>query len=99
MTRTHRRSYGTGSIIKRNGVYFGKWRTGARQVMRKLGPVRAPSSRDGLTRKMAEAKLRKLMAEVIDPPASERVTVEDAGQRLIARRQRPTAISPTWTYI
>jgi integrase len=79
-----RRPHGSGSIITRNGVYYGKWRVGHRQVLRKLGPVRAPASRDGLTRTMAEAKLRQLMADVVEPPTVERVTVEDAGRRHLA---------------
>ena len=78
--RSARRSYGSGSIIARSGVYYGKWRIGQRQMMRKLGAVRSPGTRDGLTRMMAEAKLRQLMAEVATPPVAERVTVEEAGR-------------------
>ena len=54
-----------------------------RTVTRKLGPIRTPGSRDGLTRKMAEARLRKLMSEVTVMPLYERMTVEEAGERLI----------------
>lgn len=43
--RSNRRSYGTGSIILRGGAYYGKWRVGERQVMRKLGTARRPGSR------------------------------------------------------
>lgn len=50
---------------------------------RKLGPIRTPGGRDGLTRKMAEARLRKLMSEVTVAPVYERMTVEEAGERLI----------------
>ena len=81
--RSDRRAYGSGSIITRSGAYYGKWRAGQRQVLRKLGPVRQPGTRKGLTRTMAEAKLRQLMAEVATPIA-ERVTVEDAGRRHLA---------------
>jgi integrase len=79
--RTARRPRGSGSIIVKAGAYYGKWRVGDRQVLRKLGPVRRPSGRDGLTQTMAEARLRELMAEVIPPPVGERVTVEEAGRR------------------
>lgn len=79
-----KRKYGTGGIIEKHGVYFGKWRVGTRQVMRKLGPVRAVGSAEGLTRTQAEAKLRKLMEAVGQPAVAERVTVQDAGVRLIA---------------
>ena len=59
-----RRSYGSGSIIERNGIYFGKWRTAdGRQVMRKIGPVRTPHEPDGLTKTQAEARLRDLIRE------------------------------------
>lgn len=40
INRNARRAYGTGSVIIRSGNYFGKWRVGDRQIMRKLGPVR-----------------------------------------------------------
>jgi len=79
--RTDRRPRGSGSIIVKAGAYYGKWRVGERQVLRKLGPIRPPGSRDGLTRTMAEAKLRQLMAEVTAPPVAGRVTVEEAGGR------------------
>jgi len=82
---TAKRRYGTGAIIEKNGVYHGKWRTGGKQVMRRLGPVRTPGTRDGLTRTMAEAKLRAVMAATIAAPiVVERVTVKDAGSQLIA---------------
>jgi len=78
-----RRAYGSGSIFIRNGAYFGKWRSGGRQVKRKLGQVRKPGTRDGLTKAQAEAKLRALMAEVSSAPVSERLTVEEAGTRYL----------------
>ena len=79
-----RRSYGTGSIIVRRGAYYGKWRVGDRQVMRKLGAARNPGSREGLMRKQAEAVLRRLMQEVrVAPTAYERLTVEEVGARYL----------------
>lgn len=59
-----RRAYGSGSIIERRGDFYGKWRIGDRQVMRKLGPIRSRGESDGLTRREAEARLRELMSEV-----------------------------------
>jgi integrase len=84
-----RRSYGAGSLYARadaNGqeTWYGRWRLNGRQVKRRLGPVRNPGTSDGLTRPQAEARLRKQMEEVAEPPVTERVTVEDAGRRLIA---------------
>jgi integrase len=79
-----RRTHGTGSLIAKNGVYYGKWRVGGRQVMRKVGPVRRPATRDGLTKSQAEAQLRKMMGEMAVPPAAERITVQEAAERLLA---------------
>jgi len=74
-----RRAYGSGSIFEQGGSYYGKWRVGDRQIKRRLGPVRKPGTRDGLTKAMAEARLRALMVEVAPPPAA-RMTVEEAGR-------------------
>jgi integrase len=78
-----RRQYGTGSIFEKRNAWYGQWRVRDRSLTRKLGPIRSAGSRDGLTRKMAEARLRKLMAEVTVTPVYERMTVEEAGERLI----------------
>jgi hypothetical protein len=87
--RSARRPRGSGSIIVKSGAYYGKWWVGQSQVQRKLGPIRSPSSRDGLTGPMAEARLRQLMAEVKAPPVGERVTIEEAGRRYLAHLLRP----------
>ena len=73
-----KRQYGTGSIFEKRNAWYGQWRVRNRTVTRKLGPIRTPGGRDGLTRKMAEARLRKLMAEVTVTPLYERMTVEEA---------------------
>src|SRR2546421_11221938 len=78
-----RRTHGTGSIIKKGDTYFGKWRVGGRQVMRKLGPARKPGTREGLTKTQAEARLRKLMAEVTYVAPEARVSFEDVADRYI----------------
>ena len=77
------RAYGSGSIFEYNGAYFAKWRIGDRQIKRKLGPVRKPGTRDGLTRPMAEAKLRAVIAETTIAP-TDRITIGEAGTRLLA---------------
>jgi hypothetical protein len=93
--RTVRRTHGTGSLIVKNGAYYGKWRLNGRQVLRKLGPVRPPGTRDGLTKTMAETQLRKLTADIA-APVIERVTVEDAAKRLLehleAMGRKPSTI-------
>ena len=78
-----KRRYGTGSIFEKRNAWYGQWRVRNRTITRKLGPIRTPGSRNGLTRKMAEARLRKLMTEVTLAPVYERMTVEEAGGRLI----------------
>jgi integrase len=78
-----KRRYGTGSIFEKRNAWYGQWRVRNRTITRKLGPIRTPGSRDGLTRKTAEARLRKLMSEVTVTPLFERMTIEEAGERLI----------------
>ncbi len=78
-----KRRYGTGSIFEKRNAWYGQWRVRNRTITRKLGPIRTPGSREGLTRKMAEARLRKLMAEVTITPLFERMSIEEAGERLI----------------
>lgn len=78
---TPKRAYGSGSILERNGSYYGKWWTNGRQVKRKLGPVRTPGSRDGLTKSQAEARLRALMAEVQAEDVAPRALNADGARR------------------
>lgn len=59
-----KRAYGSGSLIERDGVWYGKWRVDGRQVKRKVGVKRSRGEADGLTKSQAEARLRELMAEV-----------------------------------
>jgi len=64
LQQPNRRRRGTGSIVVRKGVYYGKWRVAdGKQVMRRLGPVRPRGTRDGLTQTQAEAELRRVMGE------------------------------------
>lgn len=75
MTR-QRRGRGQGSLVvltDRRGAatYYGKWRVGGRQVMRRLGAVRKPHTREGLTRAQAEAELRRSMSGVTEARARE----------------------------
>jgi integrase len=79
-----RRTHGTGTIRERNGVYHGQWRVGGKQVMRRLGRVRQPGSSDGLTKTMAETRLREVMAEHGGATLSERVSVTETGERPLA---------------
>lgn len=67
MPANGRRGHGQGSLIVKvdsvgRATYYGKWRVGQRQVMRRIGPRRKPNTRDGLTQVQAEAELRRLMS-------------------------------------
>ena len=58
-----RRANGAGNISIKHGAYYGRWYTDeGGQANRKLGQVRRPGTRDGLTRGQAEKRLRELMA-------------------------------------
>jgi integrase len=72
-SRRAKRGYGSGSIAARSGVWYGRWRAGRVQVHRKLGPVRQPGSREGLTRTQAEAALRRIINETRAAAPEERV--------------------------
>ena len=80
-----RRSYGTGSLTTRrdrNGreTWYGSWMAGGGRVKRRLGLKRPPGTSEGLTRKQAEAELRRRIAEEVVGVARERRrTVEEAG--------------------
>lgn len=78
-----KRSYGTGSLFESRGAWYGKWRIGDRQVKRKLGRVRPPGSRDGLTRREAEAKLRRLIEETTFVAPEHKLTLGEAGERYL----------------
>src|ERR1700676_1478558 len=85
--RTTRRSYGTGALFEKTDragrvSWAGKWRHDGTQVKRTLGPKRTEGSRDGLTRRQAEAELRRLIHEVRPTvPASEALTIGEVGRR------------------
>lgn len=84
--RPTRRSQGTGSLTVRRGKWFGQWWARGRQVSRVVGPVREPGSRDGLTKSQAEARLRRIIEDTTAAPAIvERVTMKEAGDRLLAQ--------------
>jgi hypothetical protein len=63
-----------------------------------IGPKREPGSRHGLTRKQAEAQLRRLIQEVRSAPPGEHLTLEEAGERYIRHvevvlERKPTTVS------
>ena len=92
-----RRSRGTGSLFVRDGAWYGKWRVAGRQVKRRLGPIRKPGTREGLTRPQAERELRRrIETEIPTFSIESQHTVTDAGERLIdhlgALGRKPTTL-------
>ena len=84
-----RRSYGTGALFERvdsagRATWYGKWRHNGTQVKRRIGPKRREGSREGLTRRSAEAELRRLIAAVRPVVAApEALTIAEVGQRYV----------------
>jgi integrase len=82
-----RRPPGTGALIIRpdkagRETWYGKWRVGERQVKRKLGPRREPGSTVGLTRRQAEAALRReIDRERSRPPLHESLSFAEVAER------------------
>ncbi len=89
-----RRSYGSGSLYVRRDAsgretWYGSWYSRGRRVKRRVGPKRAAGSREGLTRRQAEAALRSLIGSVeVKPRAGESLTVAEAAKRYIAAAER-----------
>jgi integrase len=82
-----RRAYGSGSLRPENGSWYGRWRTAAGgNANRRVGPMRTPGTKDGLTKKQAERKLREMMdgagGRVTTDPSR---TIEHVGRLLIAK--------------
>lgn len=88
--KKQKRGYGTGQIHEKSGSYYGRWRTpDGRMVNRKIGKIRLPGEREGLTMTQAEREFRKMReAEEGAPrpqPGDEIPTVAEISGRL---RQR-----------
>ena len=91
-----KRSYGTGNLRVRRGSWYAQWWVGDRRVQRKIGPVRQPGTREGLTKRQAEARLRELIQEVKPAPAgAEQLTVAEAGERYVRHVEHVMERKPT----
>ena len=92
MAAKGKRPYGSGGlrIVSRaaGDVWVGSWRPapGARVTERTLGPVRRRGQADGLTKAMAEERLRQLMAELAAAPARASAGRVDLDVAEVARR-------------
>jgi integrase len=89
-----RRSYGTGSLVERTDtagrvIWHAQWRVNGRQVMRRVGPKRAPGEADGLTKPQAEARLRELIAATVTTTGGRvSITIDTLHARYVADRGR-----------
>jgi ribosomal protein L19E len=69
--------------------YYGRWRIEGHHAQRRLGPVRAPGTRTGLTRAAAEAELRRQVeATTVVRSAGDRLTVAEAASEYIVEARR-----------
>lgn len=97
-----RRPHGTGSLYVRvdaagRETWYGHWRSNGRQVKRKIGPKRVPGSSEGLTRRQAEAELRRKMGETqVRPRVGENLTIADVSGRYVAQAKRRGRKRSTW---
>ncbi len=59
-----RRHHGTGHLYEKSGAYYGRWRApDGRLLNRRVGRIRSPGERDGLTRVQAERAFRRMQEE------------------------------------
>jgi len=80
-----RRAYGTGRLYIKSGSWYGRWWIDGQRVNRKLGPVREPGSRDGMTKRDAEAAMRRQIELITAASTRERMSVGEVGERLVER--------------
>jgi hypothetical protein len=74
-----------GAAHQKAGSWYGRWLVGDRRVNRRLGPVREPGTREGLTRSQGERELRRRMEQDQASAATtvSRLTVAEAGKRYV----------------
>ena len=72
-----KRTYGTGQLYKKHGAYYGRWRTSdGRKLNRRVGAIRPPGGRKGLTRAQAERIFGRMQEEEERRPSR---AVEETG--------------------
>jgi integrase len=96
-----KRNAGAGHLYEKHGSYYGRWRTlDGRLLNRKVGHIRTPGTRDGLTRAQAERKFRRLQdAEERAPRpirGADTPTVDEAADSL---RERLTVSGARRSYL
>jgi integrase len=90
MQGKNRSRRGTGHLYQKDDRWYGQWYVRGTRVKRSLGPVRQPGANDGLTKRQAQARMLEAMTETDSAPApvTERLTVEEVGQRRIRELAR-----------
>ncbi len=83
--RNRKRAYGTGSVSLKGESWQGVWWVNGKRVKRSLGRIKQAGSRDGLSRKQAEARLRELMLEYRAATNEDVVLFSEAGELHINR--------------
>ncbi len=92
-----KRKHGHGSLRIRGDKWVGQWWSNGKQVARTLGPVRKPTSREGLTEVQAEKRMRDLQG-AITPRAdvAETLTINKVGALYVAHlkhlKRKPATI-------
>jgi hypothetical protein len=94
-----RRLYGSGSLKVEDGKWRARWyvEVGGRRkrVRAVVGPARKPGTREGLTRRQAEAKLRELMAARMSAPVRpDDRTLGWAADRMYASMRAVGSVEP-----
>jgi integrase len=63
-SKKQKRQVGTGHLYEKWGSHYGRWRTlDGRLLNRKVGSIRAPGGREGLTQTQAERAFRKMQED------------------------------------
>lgn len=93
--RGAKRAYGTGSLFLKGESWYGQWRESGRLVKRRLGPMRQPGTRTGLTKVQAERQMRRLRAEGAARPSAQRLSFEELGEAYLDHLRTVRGLKPT----
>ena len=87
-----KRKVGTGHLYEKHGSHYGRWRTlDGRLLNRKVGEIRTPGNREGLTDAQAEREFRKMQSEEEHRPRPVRgadTPTVDAAADSLRRKQK-----------
>jgi integrase len=92
---TARRPYGTGTLYQKAGAWYGRWLVGGRRTNRKLGQVRQPGTKEGLTRSQAERELRRRVESEAPQAVAQRLTVSAAADRYVHHLEHVVGRKPS----